>query len=391
VSQRGCARWINFKLFIHSNTQAPMSSLFDPIQAGDLKLANRIVMAPLTRNRSPNAVPRDIAATYYAQRASAGLLITEATAISHQGQGYADVPGLYGSEQLEAWKRVTTAVHAKGGKIVVQLWHVGRVSHNELQPEGGQPVAPSAITAKTKTVLIKDGVPAYVETSAPRALDASELPGIVHTYAAAARNAIETAGFDGVEVHGANGYLLDQFLKTGSNKRSDDYGGSIENRARLLLEVTRAVVDAVGGGRTGIRISPVTPANDVHDENPQPLFEHVVKQLATLNLAYIHVIEGATGGPREIEDRPFDYEALKAAYRRAGGKGAWMVNNGYDQPLAEEALKEGDDLVAFGKPFISNPDLVRRLREGAALNPWDKNTFYGGGEKGYTDYPALGG
>ncbi|CAN7148326.1 alkene reductase [Variovorax sp. LjRoot290] len=367
-----------------------MSSLFDPIQAGDLKLANRIVMAPLTRNRSPNAVPRDIAATYYAQRASAGLLITEATAISQQGQGYADVPGLYGSEQLEAWKRVTDAVHAKGGKIVVQLWHVGRVSHNELQPDGGQPVAPSAITAKTKTVLIKDGVPTYVETSEPRALDAGELPGIVHGYAAAARNAVETAGFDGVEVHAANGYLLDQFLKTGSNKRSDDYGGSIGNRARLLLEATRAVVDAVGGGRTGIRISPVTPANDVHDENPQPLFEYVVKQLATLKLAYIHVVEGATGGPRELEDRPFDYEALKAAYRQAGGKGAWMVNNGYDKPLAEEALKEGDDLVAFGKPFISNPDLVRRLREGAPLNPWDKNTFYGGGAKGYIDYPALG-
>ena len=366
-----------------------MSSLFDPIRAGELTLANRIVMAPLTRNRSPDAVPRDITATYYAQRASAGLLITEATAISQQGQGYADVPGLYGSEQLDAWKRVTDAVHAKGGKIVVQLWHVGRVSHNELQPEGGQPVAPSAITAKTKTVLIKDGVATYVETSAPRALDAGELPGIVHAYAAAARNAVETAGFDGVEVHGANGYLLDQFLKTGSNKRSDDYGGSIENRARLLLEATRAVVDAIGGGKTGIRLSPVTPANDAYDADPQPLFDYVVKQLATMNLAYIHVIEGATGGPRDIADRPFDYEALKAAYRQAGGKGAWMVNNGYDKALAETAVKEGDDLVAFGKPFISNPDLVRRLRENAPLNELDKATMYGGGEKGYTDYPAL--
>ena len=366
-----------------------MSSLFDPVQAGDLALANRIVMAPLTRNRAPNAVPRDITATYYAQRASAGLLITEATAISQQGQGYADVPGLYGSEQLDAWKRVTDAVHAEGGKIVVQLWHVGRVSHTELQPDNGQPVAPSAITAKTKTVLIKDGVPTFVETSAPRALDAAELPGIVHAYAAAARNAVETAGFDGVEIHGANGYLLDQFLKTGSNQRNDDYGGSIPNRARLLLEATRAVVDAVGGGRTGIRLSPVTPANDVHDADLQPLFDYLIRQLAPLGLAYIHVIEGATGGPRELDDRPFDYEALKAAYRAAGGKGAWMVNNGYDKPLAEEALKEGDDLVAFGRPFISNPDLVRRLREGAPLNPWDKNTFHGGGEAGYTDYPAL--
>jgi N-ethylmaleimide reductase len=366
-----------------------MSTLFDPVQAGDLQLANRIVMAPLTRNRSPNAVPTEMAVTYYAQRASAGLLITEATAISHQGQGYADVPGLYGSEQLDAWKRITDAVHGEGGKIVVQLWHVGRVSHTELQPDGGQPVAPSAITAKTKTVLIKNGIPSFTETSAPRALDAAELPGIVHSYAVAARSAVESAGFDGVEVHGANGYLLDQFLKNGSNKRTDDYGGRIENRARLLLEVTRAVVDAVGGGKTGIRISPVTPANDVHDDNPQPLFEYLMRQLAPLGLAYVHVIEGATGGARELDDRPFDYEALKAAYREAGGKGAWMVNNGYDRPLAEEALKEGDDLVAFGKPFIANPDLVRRLREHAPLNAVDKATMYGGGAKGYIDYPAL--
>jgi N-ethylmaleimide reductase len=366
-----------------------MKTLFDPVQAGDLKLANRIVMAPLTRNRSPDAVPRDIAITYYEQRASAGLVITEATAISQQGQGYSDVPGLYGTEQLDAWKRVTDAVHAKGGKIVVQLWHVGRISHTDLQPEGGKPVAPSAITAKSKTVLIKAGVPTFVETSEPRALDAAELPGIVHSFATAARNAVETAGFDGVEIHGANGYLLDQFLKTGSNKRTDDYGGSIENRARLLLEVTRAVADAVGPGKTGIRLSPVTPANDASDDNPQPLFDYVVKQLATMNLAYIHIIEGATGGPREIEDRPFDYEVLKHAYRQAGGRGAWMVNNGYDRPLAEEAVKEGDDLVAFGRPFISNPDLVRRLRENAPLNALDKNTLYGGGAKGYIDYPAL--
>jgi len=366
-----------------------MPSLFDSVQAGDLQLSNRIVMAPLTRNRSPNAVPRDITAEYYAQRASAGLLITEATAISHQGQGYADVPGLYGAEQIDAWKQVTSAVHAQGGKIVVQLWYVGRVSHTELQPDGGKPVAPSAITAKTKTVLIKDGVPTFVETSEPRALETSEMPGIVEAYKIAARNAVEVAGFDGVEIHGANGYLLDQFLKTGSNQRTDDYGGSIENRARLLLEVTRAIVDAVGGGKVGIRLSPVTPANDVRDADPQPLFDYVVKQLAPLGLAYLHIIEGATGGPREIEDRPFDYEALKAAYRAAGGKGAWMVNNGYDKPMAETAVKEGDDLVAFGKPFISNPDLVRRLRENAPLNALDKATMYGGGAKGYIDYPAL--
>ncbi|WP_341916028.1 alkene reductase [Polaromonas sp. YR568] len=366
-----------------------MPTLFDPVQAGDLHLANRIVMAPLTRNRAPDAIPTPLMAEYYSQRASAGLLITEATAISHEGQGYSDVPGLYGTEQLDGWKKVTTAVHQAGGKIVVQLWHVGRVSHTDLQPHGGKPVAPSAITAKTKTVLIRDGVPTFVETSEPRALDAGELPGIVHTYQAAARNAVETAGFDGVEIHGANGYLLDQFLKSGSNERTDDYGGSIENRARLLLEVTRAITGAIGGGRTGIRLSPVTPANDVVDADPQPLFDYVVRELATLNLAYIHIIEGATGGPRDLPERPFDYAALKAAYRAAGGKGAWMVNNGYDLALAERAVQEGADLVAFGRPYIANPDLVRRLRESAPLNTPDKATFYGGGAKGYTDYPAL--
>ena len=368
-----------------------MPNLFESNKAGDLELSNRIVMAPLTRNPSPNAIPGDLTATYYEQRASAGLLITEATAISHQGQGYADVPGLYGTEQLDGWKKVTQAVHKKGGKIVVQLWHVGRVSHTSLQPDGGAPVAPSAITAKTKTVLIKDGVPTFTETSEPRALDASEIPGIVHTFQAAARNAVETAGFDGVEIHGANGYLLDQFLKDGANKRTDDYGGSIENRARFLLEITRGIAGDIGGGRTGIRLSPVTPANGIVDSDPQPLFEYVVRQLASLNLAYIHVIEGATGGPREVEGRPFDYAALQAAYRDAGGKGAWMVNNNYDKALAEKAVADGADLIAFGRPYIANPDLVERLRADAPLNALDKDTLYGGGAKGYTDYPTLAG
>ena len=367
-----------------------MKSLFDPVSAGELRLRNRIVMAPLTRNRAPEAVPTPLMAEYYAQRASAGLLITEATAISHQGQGYADVPGLYGTQQLDAWKKVTDAVHAKGGRIVTQLWHVGRVSHNDLQPNGGKPVAPSAITAKTKTYLIKDGVGSFVPTSEPRALDASELPGIVQDFRHAARHAVTSAGFDGVEVHGANGYLLDQFLKTGANQRKDDYGGSIENRARLLLEVMRAIAGEIGGGKVGLRLSPVTTANDIVDPDPQPLFEYVVRELAPLGLAYIHVIEGATGGPREIEDRPFDYAALHKAYRDAGGTGAWMVNNGYDKALAEQAVQSGRaDLVAFGRLYIANPDLVERLRSGAELNVPDRATFYGGGAKGYTDYPAL--
>ena len=367
-----------------------MTSLFEPTRAGDLQLASRIAMAPLTRNRSPEAIPTDLVATYYAQRASAGLIISEATAISPQAQGYADVPGLYGTEQLDGWKKVTRAVHEAGGKIVVQLWHVGRISHTSLQPGHAKPVAPSAIRAHAKTVLLKDGVPTFTDTSEPRALDAEELPRIVQDYRHAARNAI-AAGFDGVEIHAANGYLIDQFLKTGANQRTDDYGGSIKNRARLLLEVTRAIVDEIGGGRTGIRLSPVTPANDIVDENPQPLFDYVVRELGKLGLAYVHVIEGATGGPRELPDRPFDYAELRNAYRAAGGKGAWMVNNGYDRALAEAALANGADIVAFGRPFISNPDLVERLKQNAPLNELNRDTLYGGGAKGYTDYPTLAG
>lgn len=367
-----------------------MPSLFDPVQAGSLQLANRIVMAPLTRNRAPGALPTALMATYYVQRASAGLIVTEATAISHQGQGYIDVPGIWSEAQVAAWEKITDAVHAAGCKIVVQLWHVGRVSHRELQPDGQAPVAPSAIAAKTKTLLLRDGVPTFVETSLPRALRADELPGIAAAYRHAARCAIQ-AGFDGVEVHGANGYLLDQFLRSGSNHRTDAYGGCIEHRARLMLEVMQTVVQEIGGDRVGLRLSPVTPSNDASDPHPQPLFDYLVRQLAVLQLAYVHVIEGQTGGARDHKqgDTAFDYTALRASYRAAGGTGAWMVNNGYDDALARQALAQGADLVAFGRPFIANPDLPRRLRGGSALNPLDRATLYGGGAKGYTDYPAL--
>ena len=372
-----------------------MSTLFSPTRVGAIEVANRVVMAPLTRNRAPEGIPTALMAEYYAQRADpvtgAGLIVSEATAISPQAQGYADVPGLYGTEQLDGWKKVTQAVHAQGGKIVCQLWHVGRVSHHLLQPHNADPVAPSPIRAETKTYLIdKDGSGHFVPTSLPRALHRHEIPAIVHDYAAAARNAVKSAGFDGVEIHGANGYLLDQFLKTGANQRTDDYGGSIRNRARLMLEVTRAVVDAVGHDRVGIRLSPVTPANDIVDADPQPLFDYLLRQLAPLGLAYVHVIEGATGGPREVEGRPFDYAKAKQAYRDAGGRGAWMVNNGYDPRLAEDALASGRaDLVAFGKAFICMPDLTERLRRGGPFQGLDKATMYGGGAKGYTDYPAL--
>ena len=364
-------------------------TLFDPVQVGALQLANRVVMAPLTRNRAPDAIPTALMATYYTQRASAGLIITEATAISQQGQGYSDVPGLYGIEQLDGWRRITDSVHAAGGKIVVQLWHVGRISHTSLQPDQGAPVAPSAIQAHAQTALIEGGVAHFVPTSMPRALEAAELPAIVHAYQAAARNAVDSAGFDGVEIHAANGYLLDQFLKSGSNHRMDDYGGSVRNRCRMVMEVVQGVTDAIGGARTGIRLSPVTPANDAYEARPQPLFEHLVHHLAALDLAYIHIIEGATGGPRTLADQPFDYRALRKAYRQAGGAGAWMVNNGLDATLAREALAAGADLIAFGRAYIANPDLVARLRAGGPYAQADPALYYGGDARGYTDYPAL--
>lgn len=368
-----------------------IESLFDPVQVGALQLPNRIVMAPLTRNRAPGALPTALMARYYAQRASAGLIVSEATAISPQGQGYAHVPGLYAEEQVEAWRAVTSAVHAQGGRIVCQLWHVGRISHTSLQPGGADPVAPSAIAAQAKTVLIEDGQPRFVPTSTPRALHDYELPDIVHAYVAAARNAIETAGFDGVEIHAANGYLLDQFLKAGSNLRRDDWGGSIENRCRFPLDVVHAVTDAVGAPRVGVRLSPVTQANDAFDPDPQPLFDYLVRELAARDLAYLHLIEGDTGGARVLADRPFDYAGLRRAYRAAGGKGAWMLNNGLDASSAVQALRDGADLVSMGRAFIANPDLVTRLRKGKPLAESDRRTWYGGAERGYTDYPTLSG
>jgi N-ethylmaleimide reductase len=371
-----------------------MKNLFEPCQAGLLQLASRIVMAPLTRNRAPQALANALMAEYYAQRANpatgAGLIITEATAISHQGQGYADVPGIWSAEQVKAWLAVTEAVHAEGGKIVVQLWHVGRISHTSLQPNGQSPVAPSAIVAKSKTVLIENGVPSFVPTSVPRALELAEMPGIVAGYRRAAKNAIE-AGFDGIEVHAANGYLIDQFLRAGSNHRTDAYGGSIENRARLLKEVMLGVCQEIGGGRCGIRISPVTPANDASDAAPQALFEHVASFLGTLNLAYVHTIEGSTGAARDFQqgEKPFDYRALKTSYQQSGGHGAWMLNNAYDRALADQAIDEGADLIAFGKAFIANPDLAARLKQNGPYNTPDRSTFYGGHSAGYTDYPRL--
>ena len=357
-----------------------VSKLFDPYKLGAVTLTNRAVMAPLTRNRAiAGFVPNPLAIEYYGQRASAGLLITDASQDSQQGQGYQDTPGIYTKEQVAGWRKVTDRVHERGGHIYIQLWHVGRISHTSLQANGGAPVAPSAIRANTKTFV--GG--AFADVSEPRALELGEIPGIIDSFKRASANAIE-AGFDGIEIHGANGYLLDQFAKDGTNKRTDAYGGSIENRARLMIEVSKAIAAEIGAERTGIRISPVTPANDVSDSNPQPLFDYIVDQLNALKLVYIHVIEGATGGPRDIA--PFDYGSLRKRFN-----GTYIANNGYDFKLATEILEQNKaDLIAFGKPFISNPDLVERLKLGAPLNAFDKATFYGGGAKGYTDYPALG-
>lgn len=354
-------------------------NLFTPHKLGDLTLSNRVVLAPLTRNRAGQGfVPSEFAATYYSQRASAGLLISEASQISQQGQGYQDTPGIYTQAQIDGWRTVTDAVHAKGGRIFLQLWHVGRVSHVDLQENGAAPVAPSALRPATK-VFVNNR---FEDVSAPRALDISELPGIVNDFRQAAANAI-AAGFDGVEIHGANGYLLDQFIKDGANVRTDAYGGSIENRARLLLEVTAAVVKEVGAKRTGLRISPVSPANGVSSSAPQPQFDYLVDQLNALDIVYLHVVEGATGGPRDVA--PFDFAALRQRFKKT-----YIANNGYDLDLATSRLVEDKaDLIAFGRPFIGNPDLVERLKTGSPLSAFNPATLYGGGATGYIDYPTL--
>ncbi len=329
-----------------SSPAATSQQLFTPTLLGDIPLANRIVMAPLTRDRAvAGQVPNPLAIEYYAQRASGGLLIAEGTQINPLGQGYLDTPGIYSDAQVAGWKQVTDAVHARGGRIVVQLWHVGRISHTSLLPPGEVPVAPSALRAKGKTFTANG----FEDVSEPRALALDEIPGLIADYARAARLAID-AGFDGVEIHAANGYLIDQFLRDGSNHRDDAYGGSIENRTRLLAEVTQAIADEIGAGRTGVRLSPVTPVNDAHDSNPQPLFERAVERLDAIGgLAFVHVIEGATGGARDVA--PFDYAALRAKFR-----GPWIANNGYDKAMAEQAIVSGyADAVAFRSRLHRQP------------------------------------
>ncbi len=352
--------------------------LFSPANLGEFILKNRLVMAPLTRSRAPkeNGVPQPINVIYYEQRASAGLIVTEATPISAMGHGYPFLPGIYTDEQVAGWKKVVDAVHAKGGKMVLQLWHVGRISHPSLLPNHVLPVAPSAIKPAGQ-LYTYEGMVDFVE---PRALDANELPALVADYVHATQCAL-AAGFDGVEIHSANGYLLDQFLRDGTNKRTDNYGGSFENRARLLMEVTKAVVAVAGSDKVGIRLSPVNPFNDISDSNPQALFNYVTEQLNQFNLAYLHVVEGGMGG----DVQGFDFVEMRKHF-----KGSYMANFGYDKARGNAAIERGHaDCVAFGVPFLANPDLVARYKSDAPLNEANSETFYGGSENGYTDYPFL--
>lgn len=362
-------------------TKLDTSDLFIPARPGECRLANRIVMAPLTRSRAgADGVPTPLMAEYYAQRASAGLIIAEATNISPQARGYAFTPGIYNSQQIAGWRQVTAAVHDEGGHIYLQLWHVGRISHPSLQPGAALPVAPSAIRPQGHAYTAVG----YQPMVTPRALDTGEIDGIVRHYRAAASNAM-AAGFDGVEIHAANGYLLEQFLRDSTNRRNDNYGGSRENRTRLLLEVTAAVVESCHSDRVGIRLSPVSTVNDCGpDSDAETTYRELVSQLDQFRLGYIHVIEGITQGPRQVPGA-FDLQKLRHAFH-----GAYIANNGYDRDLAIRARRDNNaDFIAFGRPFISNPDLVDRLRVGARLAPPDPNTFFGGGPVGYTDYPCM--
>jgi N-ethylmaleimide reductase len=340
-------------------------------------------MAPLTRSRAGRGnVPHELNALYYAQRASAGLIVSEATQVVPEGQGYVSTPGVHSDQQVAGWRQVTDAVHAAGGRIFLQLWHVGRISHVEFQPGRVAPVAPSAIAAKGQAYTSKG----FEDFSTPRALALDELPGVVAGFRTGARHAM-AAGFDGVEVHGANGYLLDQFMKDKANRRDDAYGGSIDNRIRLLVEVVDAVAAEVGADRVGLRISPENRANDIDDSDPFSLFMAVAKALSGKGMAYLHVIEGDMLAGRDQPRTGFDYRALKDAFG-----GLYMANLNYDKARATAAIAEGRaDMVAFGKLFIANPDLVTRFLLDAPLTRPDSKTFYGGDRHGYTDYPGLSG
>jgi len=355
----------------------PTIDLFSPLKMGPFTLRNRIVMAPMTRNRAgAGNVPQAMNVEYYQQRASAGLIITEASQVAPEGVGYPATPGIHSPEQIAGWKRVSTAVHDQNGLIFLQLWYCGRISHPDLLPDQQQPVSASAIKAEGEAVTF-EGMKPFVE---PRALAADEIPGIIDQYRRAAANARE-AGFDGVEVHAANGYLLDQFLRDSTNHRTDDYGGSVENRTRLLIDVVDAVAEVWDTSQIGVRISPDNTFNDIRDSDPQSLFNYVATALSPKRLGYLHVVEGGMMG----DEHKVDYEQIRQRF-----EGCYMANLGYDRAKAQQAIANGHaDLVSFGALYLANPDLVERFKTGAELNAPDQATFYGGDEHGYTDYPFM--
>ena len=357
------------------------AKLFEATRIGDIAISNRVIMAPLTRCRADEPagdVPGSaMNIEYYVQRSNAGLIISEGTQVSPVGKGYMATPGIYSEAQVAGWKKITDAVHEAGSKIIAQIWHVGRITHPDLTG-GATPIAPSAI----KPNVVAYSAKGKLEVPTPHALTVSEIKDVVGQFRKAAANAIK-AGFDGVEIHGANGYLIDQFIRDGANQRTDEYGGSIENRIRFALEVVKAASEEIGAGRVGIRLSPLTPFNDLSDSNPQATFSKLIEELNHLNIAFIHMIEGATGGPRDILG--FDYAGARKQF-----KGSYIANNGYTRESAINAVESGKaDAVSFGRSFIANPDLVDRLKTNALLNEPNPQTFYAPGPEGYIDYPSL--
>jgi len=362
-------------------------AMLRPVRLGAIDLKNRILMAPMTRARAPSRVPTPSMVEYYRQRAGAGLIITEATQISQQGTGTLATPGIHTPEQIAGWRAVTEAVHGAGGRIVCQIWHCGRVSHSVFQKDGAAPVAPSAVRGTIRT-FTEEG---FVPTSQPRALTLDEIPAVVNDFRQAARNALD-AGFDGVQIHGANGYLIDQFLRDGVNQREDRYGGSIENRCRFLLEVTDAVIDEVGADRTAVRLSPFSTTWDCHDSQPAPLFQHAIAQLEPRGLAFLEIVErvyeSSVSGSAVEAQEGFGIDDLRAVYR-----GPLVLNGGYNRERSEAVLAAGGAAaVSIARPYMFTPDLVERFAIDAPLNPpGDDAAVYGGGDAGYIDFPTLQG
>lgn len=374
-----------------ADSQSPAALLFQPVRLGRYVLPHRIVLAPLTRSRArqPGNVPTALNACYYEERASAALIISEATQVSMQGQGYAWTPGIHSREQVEGWRLVTDAVHMAGGLIFLQLWHVGRISHPSLQPDGMLPVAPSAIKSSGQAFIENErGEGELVPFVTPRALQIEEMPYLVRQYVHGAENAL-AAGFDGVEIHAANGYLLDQFIESSTNKRTDEYGGSVENRARLLLEVVEAVSQVWEPDRVGVRLSPLGTINDISDDDPEATFGTIAARLSDRGLAYLHIVNPALAAV-EHGTEPAPHALRMVDLIRSKYRGNLIMAGGFDQDTAESWLRQGKaDLIAFGRKFLANPDLPERFRLRAPLNADDVSTYYGGGAKGYTDYPSL--